>query len=118
MTASTKVAPSSADAGRRMQSVRQKVTSAEFALRRKLHAHTATASRLPSSRSPAGLPTRRSSGRPTPPLPRPDSQPQTAVVVAGFEVSTEVWAWLRLLESIRKRPYDLVESRRLGDPLA
>lgn len=38
MTASTKVAPSSAEARRRMQSVRQKSTSAESALRRELHA--------------------------------------------------------------------------------
>ena len=38
MTASTKVSPSSADAQRRMQNVRQKVTSAEFALRLNLHA--------------------------------------------------------------------------------
>lgn len=39
MAAITKVAPSSAEARRRMQSVRQKSTSAEFALRRKLHAY-------------------------------------------------------------------------------
>lgn len=38
MTASTKVAPSSAEARRRMQRVRQKNTSAESALRRELHA--------------------------------------------------------------------------------
>lgn len=38
MTASTKVAPSSAEARRRMESVRQKNTSAESALRRELHA--------------------------------------------------------------------------------
>lgn len=38
MTAITKVAPSSAEARRRMQSVRQKNTSAESALRRELHA--------------------------------------------------------------------------------
>lgn len=38
MTTSTKVAASSAEARRRMQSVRQKNTSAESALRRELHA--------------------------------------------------------------------------------
>lgn len=38
MAASTKVAPSSAEARKRMQSVRQKETSAESALRRELHA--------------------------------------------------------------------------------
>src|SRR5690242_7848597 len=38
MIASTKVTPSSAEARRRMQSVRQKHTSAESALRRELHA--------------------------------------------------------------------------------
>lgn len=37
MTANTKVAPSSAEARKRMQSVRQKNTSAEAALRRELH---------------------------------------------------------------------------------
>lgn len=38
MTARPKVAPSSAEARKRMQSVRQKNTSAESALRRELHA--------------------------------------------------------------------------------
>lgn len=38
MAASTKVPPSSAEARRRMQGVRQKNTSAESALRRELHA--------------------------------------------------------------------------------
>lgn len=38
MTASTKVAPSSAEAQKRMQRVRQKNTSCESALRRELHA--------------------------------------------------------------------------------
>jgi len=38
MTASTKVAPPSAEARKRMQSVRQKNTSDETALRRELHA--------------------------------------------------------------------------------
>ncbi|RYZ42442.1 MAG: very short patch repair endonuclease [Myxococcaceae bacterium] len=38
MATSSKVQPSSADARRRMQSVRQKNTSAESALRRELHA--------------------------------------------------------------------------------